>query len=149
MCGAHRGQDRVFKWREVAALAELEFLLEITGKIVVPRELDRWRKRSVSLHEYFAGGFSAPRASCYLCEKLKSAFSRAKIRQMQRQIGIDDSDQGHIRKMETLRDHLCTDEDVDFARTKVSQCFAIRFLTRHGVCIHAAHHSFGKNLRHG
>ena len=109
MCGAHRDQDRVFKWREVAALAELEFLLEISGKIVVPRELDRWRKRSVSLHEYFAGGFSAPRASCSLCEKLKSAFSRAKIRQMQRQIGIDDSDQGHIRKMETLRDHLCTD----------------------------------------
>src|SRR6266513_710126 len=109
MCGAHRDQDGVFERREVAALAELEFLLEIASKIVVPRELDRWRKRSVSLHEYFARGFSAPRASCYLCEKLKRAFARA----------------------------------------KVSQCFAICFLTRHGVCIHAAHHSFGKNLRHG
>ena len=66
-----------------------------------------------------------------LCEKLKRAFARSKIGQMQSEIGVDDSDQRYIREMKTLGDHLRADEDVDLTRAKISQRFAIRFLARH------------------
>src|SRR5713101_1606428 len=118
----------MFEWRKIAALTKFEFLLKITREIVVARKLDRWTKWRVSLYKNFAGRFSTSGASGDLREKLKRAFPCAKIRQMQREICIDDSDQRHIRKMKTLRDHLCADEDVDVACAEIPQSFTIRFL---------------------
>ena len=66
---------------------------------------------------------------------------------MQREIGVDDSDKRYIREMQAFRDHLCADENIDLAGAKISQRFAIRFLARHRIGVHAAHHRFGKNLR--
>src|SRR5947208_16667098 len=109
-------------------------------------KLDRRTKRRVGLYKDFTGCFSTSGASGHLCEKLKRAFPRAKIRQMQCEICIDDSDQRHIRKMETLRNHLCADEDVDIACAEIPQSFTIRFLARHLVCVHSAHGSFRKNF---
>jgi hypothetical protein len=114
-----RDQDGVFEWRKIAALTKFEFLLKITREIVVAGKLDRRTKRRVSLYKNFTGRFSTSRASGDLREKLKRAFACAKIGQMQREICIDDSDQRHIRKMKTLRDHLCTDEDVDVACAEI------------------------------
>src|SRR5204862_1551050 len=147
MRGTDCNQDRVFKRREIAALANLQFLLEITGEIVVSRELNGWRKWGVSLHEDFTRRFAAASASGDLREKLEGAFACSEIGQMQGEIGVDDSDECHVRKMQTLGDHLRADEDVDLASAKISQCFAIRFLARHGICIHAAHDGLRKNLR--
>ena len=109
----------MFKWREIAAFTEFEFLLEIAGEIMVTRELDRRTERRVSLHKNFAGCFSASCASGDLCEKLKRSFAGAKIGHMQREIGVDDSDQRHIWKMQTLRDHLCANEYVNFASAEI------------------------------
>src|SRR4030095_3360125 len=128
---AYRHQDCVFEWRKIAALAKLEFLLEIAGEIVVARKLDRRTKRRGRLYNNFPGRFPTSGASGDLREKLKRALPCAKIRQMQREICIDDSDQRHIRKMETLRYHLCADEDVDVACAEIPQSFAIRLLARH------------------
>ena len=55
---------------------------------------------------------------------------------MQREIGVDDSDQSDIRKMQAFRDHLRADEDIDLAGTKSVQGFAIGILARHRVGIH-------------
>ena len=105
----------MFEWRKIAALTKFEFLLEITGEIVMPRKLDRRTERRVGLHENFAGRFAAAGASGDLREQLERAFAGAEIGQVQREIGVDDSDERHIRKMQTFRDHLRADEDVDLA----------------------------------
>src|SRR5438046_1000850 len=146
---AHRDQDRVLERRKIAALTELEFLLEVTCEVMMARKLDRRAKWRVSLHKHLAMRFAAPRASGYLRKKLKGSFAGAEIRQMQGEIGIDDSDERDVRKMQSLVDDLGADQDVDLTRPKISQSFPIRFLARHGVCVHAAHHGFWKNLRHG
>ena len=149
MRGADGDQNRVFERREIAAFAELEFLLEIAGEIVVARELNRGTERRVGLHENFAGCFAASGASRDLGEKLERAFAGAEIGQMQSKIGVDDADQRDVRKMQTFRDHLCADQNIDLAGAKIAQRFAIRFLARHRVGVHAAHDRFRKNLRDG
>jgi len=55
-----------------------------------------------------------------LGQELKRAFPCAEIREVQREIGIDDSDQRHVRKMQAFRDHLSADENIDLAGAKVS-----------------------------
>src|ERR1700746_371291 len=96
----HRDQDRVFEWREIAAFAELKFLLEVACEIMVARELNRGRKRSVGLHENFAGCLAAAGAAGYLSKKLESAFTGAEIGQMQCEIGVDDTDKRYVREMQ-------------------------------------------------
>src|ERR1700756_4919186 len=67
---------------------------------------------------------------------------------MQGEIGIDDPDQSHVRKMQTFRDHLRADQDVDLAGTKISQRFAISFLPCHRVRVHPPNDGLWKNLAH-
>ncbi len=110
----------MFEWREIAAFTELELLLEIAGEIVMSRELNRGAERRVSLYENLTRCLAAASASSDLCEKLESAFAGAEIGQMQGEIGVDDSDQCHVRKMQAFRDHLCADENVDLAGAKIS-----------------------------
>src|SRR5438034_1516784 len=114
---------------------------------MVARELNRRRKWSVGLYKHFTRRFAASGPSGDLREKLERPLACAEIGQMQSKIGVDDADQRYIWKMQTLRDHLCAHEYVDLAGAKIPQRFAIRFLARHGVGVHAAHHGFWKNLR--
>src|SRR5207244_180388 len=108
------------RWK-IAALAELQLLFEITGEIVVARELDRRRKGCVSLHEHFARGFTAAGPSRDLRQQLESPFAGAAIRQVQGQIRIDDADQRDVWEMQALRDHLRPDQDVDLAGPEIQQ----------------------------
>src|SRR5437867_8910739 len=110
----------MFERREIAALAEFEFLLEIAGEIVMACKLDRWTKRRVSLHEDFSRRFAAPGASGDLRQQLKRSFACAEIGQMQRKIGVDDSDECDVRKMQTFRNHSCAHQNVDLASAKIS-----------------------------
>src|SRR6516165_10044885 len=141
-----RDQNRVFEWWKITALAKLQFLFDITGEVVVPRKLDRRRKRRVTLDENFSRRFAASGAPRHLRQQLKRPLTRAKIRKMQRQIRVDDSNEGNIWKMQPLRNHLRPDQDIDLAGTKLTQRFAIRFLARHRVGIHSSHNRIRKNL---
>ena len=59
-------QDGVFERRKIAAFAKFQFLLDVTGKIVVARELDRGRKGGIALHENFAWCLAPPGTSRHL-----------------------------------------------------------------------------------
>ena len=107
------------RWK-IAPFAKLEFLLEIAGEIVVPRKLNRRTKGRVGLYENFTQRFAAAGTSGHLCEKLKSAFARSKIWQMQREVSINNSDERHVREMQAFRNHLGADQNVDLASTKIS-----------------------------
>ena len=66
---------------------------------------------------------------------------------MQRQIGVDDPDERDVREMQTFRDHLRADKNVDLAGAKASQRFAIRILARHRIGIHPPNDCLRENLR--
>ena len=133
--------------RKIAALPKFEFLLEITGEIVMSRELNGRTERRVGLNKNFTSGFAAPGATRDLSQQLERPFARPKIGHVQRQIGVDDSDQRDIRKMQSFRDHLRADEDVDLAGPERVQRFAIGILARHGIGIHPADDGRWKKLR--
>ena len=129
----------MFERRKIAAFTKFQFLLEVAGEIVMSRELNGRTERRVGLHENFAGGFAAARAARHLREQLKRPFARAEIGKVQREIGVDDSDERDVREMQTLRDHLRADENVDLAGAEGAQRFAIRILARHRIGIHPPH----------
>src|SRR4029453_13530738 len=64
---------------------------------------------------------------------------------MQRKVGVDNSDKRDIRKMQTFRDHLGADEDVDLAGTKGMQRFAVSVFARHRIGIHSPNDCFGED----
>src|SRR5438270_6753929 len=142
-----RDQDGVFERWKIATFAKFQLLLKIAGEIVVARELDRRTERRVGLHENFSLRFTATGPSRHLSQQLKRSFARAEIRKVQREIGVDDSDQGHVRKMQTFRDHLRADKNVDLAGAKTSQIFAISVFARHRISVHPSHRRFRKKLR--
>src|SRR6476660_4574299 len=117
----HGDQDRVFEWREIAAFAELELLLQIPGEIMVSRKLNRGTERRVSLHENFAVCLATAGASCHLRKKLESAFAGAEIGKMQGEIGVDDADERYVGEMQAFRDHLRADQNIDLAGAKIPQ----------------------------
>src|SRR6266705_1706326 len=135
------------EWRKIAAFPKLYLLLEITGEIVMPRELDRRTEGRVGLHENFARRFTTSRASRDLREQLERSFAGAEIGQMKRQIGIDNSDERYIWKVQTFRDHLRADENIDFSGAKGTQRFAIGILARHGIGVHSPNDCLGEQMR--
>src|SRR6059058_3373400 len=96
---ANGDQHGVFERREIAPFAKLQLLLKVTGEVVMSRKLDRRAKRRVGLDENFAGRFATAGPAGHLRQQLESSFAGAEIRKMKREIGVDDSDQSHIRKM--------------------------------------------------
>src|SRR5256885_6543044 len=133
--------------REIATFTKLELLLKVTGEVVMPRELNRWTKRCVGLDENLTGRFAAASPARHLREQLKCAFAGAKIRQMEREIGIDNPDQRHVWKMQTFGNHLRADEDVDLAGAKIPQRFAISVLARHRIGVHSRDVRLWEKLR--
>src|ERR1700719_377922 len=51
--------------------------------------------------------------------------------------------------METFRDHLCPDQNVDPAGPEIAQSFAVSFFARHRVSVHPAHVRFWEKMRNG
>src|SRR6266446_7077012 len=143
----HRNQYRMPERGEIAALPEFQFLLEIAREIVMPRELDGGAEGRVGLHKNFARRFAPARAARYLRKQLERPFARAEIRHVQREIGVDDSDESDVWKMKAFRNHLRADENVDLTDTECMEGFAIGILASHRIGIHPAHDGIRKNLR--
>ena len=57
------------------------------------------------------------RPSRHLDEKVKGSFCGPKIWKAERGIGIENADEGHSWEVVAFGDHLCSDQDVDFAVT--------------------------------
>src|SRR6185312_1672009 len=93
--------------------------------------------RHSRLNEYFAAACAAPRASGHLAQKLEAPLARTKIRQIDTDVGVDHSDKRNVRKIQSLRDHLRTEQDVDLTRAYAIQDLRVRPLSRRRVDIHA------------
>ncbi len=128
-------------------LAEFDFLFVKAEEVVSARVLDGGMKRRESLHKDFAFDIAAAGAAGDLREQLEGAFARAEIRLMQREVGVNDADERDVWKMQTFRDHLRADEDVDFARAKIAEHVAVIVLALHHVGVHALDARLGKKFR--
>src|SRR6202142_2267447 len=100
--------------------AEFNFLFVKAGKIVAARVLDGRMKRRKRLHEHLAFNVAATGATGDLREQLEGALARAKIRLMQREVGVNDADERDVREMQALRNHLGADQDVGLAGAKIA-----------------------------
>src|SRR5262249_23690310 len=120
------------------------FLIVKSEVIVAAGELNCGMKRRKRLHNDFAFNIAAAGAAGDLREQLKGAFAGTEIGLMQREVGKNDSDEGHVRKMQALGDHLRADENINFADAKIAEDFAVIILTLHGVGVHAMNARVGK-----
>ena len=66
---------------------------------------------------------------------------------MQRQVGVDDADQRHVREMQSLGDHLRADEDVDLAGAEIAEDAPVIVLALQDVGVHARDAGVGEELR--
>ena len=127
--------------------AEFDFLFVKTVEVVAARVLDRRMKRRERLHKHLALDVAATGATGDLREQLEGAFARAKIRLMQREVGVNDADKRDVRKMQPFRNHLRADEDVGLARAKIAEHFAVIILALHRVGVHALDARLGEKFR--
>ena len=72
-----------------------------------------------------------------LGQQLKCAFTGSKIRHVQSYIGVDDPDQRDIGKIESFRDHLRADKNIDFANSKRMERLSVRIFSAHGIRVHS------------
>ena len=66
---------------------------------------------------------------------------------MQTQVGINDSDERHIGKVQSLGNHLRADEDVDLARAKITEDAPEIVLFLEGIGVHAGDARMGEEFR--
>jgi len=129
--------------------AKLHFLLVKTGEVVAARELDGRMKRRERLHEHLAFNVPAPGAPRHLRQQLEGPFAGAEIRLMQRQVGVNDAHQRHVREMQPLGDHLRADQDVYLADAEIAQRLPVIVLALHRVGVHAPDARVGEQFRQG
>src|SRR4249920_2269444 len=101
-----------------ASLPELNFLFPESFEIMMARKLDRWTERGRTLNKDFSGHIAAAGPSGNLGQELKSPFSSPKIGHMQADVGVDDADQGNVWKIKAFGNHLSSDQNVNFTRSK-------------------------------
>ena len=124
-------------WKTELA-THFHFLFRVTIEIMFARKLDAWRMRCESLDNDFAFKFAASGASSDLGDKLEGAFSRAEIWDVQTEVGVENSNQSDVGKMQSFGDHLCADQDIDLFGFEISQDVFERVFAAHGIGIDAS-----------
>jgi hypothetical protein len=93
-----------------------------------------WRE---CLHKYSSPFFPAACSACNLCNELERTFSRPKVRQMQRGICGHNSYQRHAREIETLGNHLGSEQNPQLAAPERCQYSFMTAAATHRIGIHA------------
>ena len=106
-------------------------------------------ERGVGLDEHLAGHVAAPRAPGHLRQQLERALRGAEVRHLQAQVGVDHADQGHVRKVEALGDHLRADQNIDVAAPELAEDLRVGILAAGGVGVHAHDARVREDLLHG
>ena len=98
-------------------------LVEERRVVLRAGEADAVVGREQRLHDGLARAVAAAGAARHLRQQLERALGGAEIRQPEPDVGRDHADQGDVREVVALRDHLRADEHVDLApasRSRIS-----------------------------
>ena len=98
------------------------------------------------IHEVCNAAGDAAGAPGHLRQQLERAFAGAKVRHVQRQIGVNDADERDVGKMQALGDHLRADKNINLTGAKIAKHFAVIVFAFHDVRVHAFDASVGKKF---
>ena len=110
----HLEADNPIKRRIVEEPALLYLLAVEPFVVMLPDKLEDRIGGVESLNPYFAFRAFASRPASHLLQHLVSPFIGTEIRLVEERVGIEHRHQTHIIEMQSLGDHLRTDEDVAF-----------------------------------
>lgn len=113
--------------------SHFELLIDEAVEVVMPCELNGRAVRGRGLDDDFARHFSATGTASDLGEELEGAFASAEVGGVEREVGIEDADEGDVGEIESLGDHLCSEEDLDLLGAEVAQGVAEGILATGGV----------------
>ena len=98
------------------------------------------------LDQYSPALGAAARSARHLAQKLKAAFGCPKVREIDANVGIDDSDQGHVGKVEALRNHLRAKQNVDLTCGNAIEYPRVSPFPAGGVEVHSRNPSRRESL---
>ena len=76
------------------------------------RVADRRVIGAISLHQHATRPIAATRAAGHLGHQLEGTLGGAKVRQVQRRVGVDHPHERHVGEIESLGDHLGAQQNV-------------------------------------
>src|SRR5262249_9687436 len=123
-----------------------QFFTDEALVVVRDRALDGVVRRNASLDEDAAALRPTPRAPGHLTQELKAALGSAEVREVDADVGVDDAHERHVGEVESLRDHLRPEEDVDLATAHAIEDLGVRPLGAGRIDIHARNARRGKAL---
>src|SRR5437868_3017669 len=89
------------------------------------------------LHEYAAPLRPATCAAGHLGDKLKRTLCGAKVWEVHCRVGVDDAHERHVRKIESLRDHLRAEQYPVMPFAETGERLLMATATAHAVGIHS------------
>ena len=104
--------------------------------VVASRSHDRRVFRIERLHQNSSASFPSTRSARHLRDQRERSLGRSKIRQVQSRVGVDDSHQRHVWKVQALGDHLSPQQDFGITLAKTGQRLFMTAGTLHRVGIH-------------
>jgi hypothetical protein len=104
--------------------------------VVLDRRLNCRHLWTERLHQHAAAAFAAAGPPRYLRHQLKRPLRRTEIGQMERRIGIDHTNERHVREVETLGNHLRSQQNPRATFAKLGQRSLVTAVDAHAVRIH-------------
>src|SRR5579859_4650720 len=89
------------------------------------------------LDEHPTAAWPPSRPTRDLSDELKRPLARAKVGEVQSRIRVDHSHYRDVGKIQSLRDHLRAEQDIDLTRGHALEDLMVRPFARGGVEIHA------------
>src|SRR5271166_5437825 len=118
---AHQHVADGVEGRVVHPTTKADFFLVEAAVVVRGGELDGVVVGEKCLQHNLARRVTATSASCDLGEQLERALGGAEVGKAERGVGADDADQRYVCYVVTFGNHLCADQQVDFARVECAQ----------------------------
>src|SRR5690606_34509675 len=119
--------------REAELLTEPDLVAVELIVVMLRRRDDRvvvWR---VCLEDHDAPRPSPTSPACDLGQQLERPLRAPEVRQVEHRVGLDDANRGHAGKVESLRDHLGADDDIDVAVLDALEHLRVPAGAAHGV----------------
>lgn len=128
----------------VEADAVFEFLVGEADVVVFGGEGDSGVVWGEGLEEDFSAAIAATGTTSDLGDEVEGSFGSAEIGEVESGIGIDDSDEEDVGKVETFGDHLGPEKDLEGSIAELGEDPFVASWFSHGIGIHATDASGGE-----
>src|SRR5687768_15026043 len=96
----------------------------------------RVMRRKARLDQHLSPLWSPAGPPCDLAQQLEAALRGTKVRKVDSDVSVDDTDQGHVREVQSLCDHLGAKKNVDIPRSHTVEDLRVGPLAARRVYVH-------------